>query len=427
MPAAWSAVQRHGALAIFALIGIVNFVDRQSMTILLEPIKREFKVSDGAMGFITGTMFGLVYVLAGFPIARWADKGGRRSILAACLAFWSAMTVACGFAQSYFQLALGRIGVAIGESGGAPTTLSMLSDLYPMGARGTVYGIINGSQSAGIAIGLALAGWMNHVLGWRAAFLVVGAPGLLLALVLRFAVREPHRGMADQTPDAATILPVREALAFAWSQRSLCLILLTTMLVAITGYGVLGWAPTLFVRVYSMSLAQVGLRVGASIAAGLMIGSFAGGRISDHLGKRDLRWYVWIGGIGTLLAGPVGIIFAFAPSSSSALVALFIFQLLMAFYLPSLYAMAALLVPLRMRTLSVGAVTLLTTLAGVGLGPLIIGLLNDRLLHTYGVQGVRISLAVITAGAMLGGVSCISSGHWLRRDCARVKDLAGDR
>lgn len=416
----WTNARRRYAICLFAAIGVLNYLDRQIVTILLDPIKREFSLSDTTMGLLTGTLFGFVYVLAGLPLTRWADRGVRRSVLALCVAMWSGATALCGFAQSAVHLALARVGVAIGESAATPTTLSIVSDMYPLQRRATAFAIITCSQSLGVFAGLVVGGWLNQHFGWRSAFFAVGIPGLLAAALLRWTVREPGRGMYEKLDDTGEVPTWGEVMRWVGRQRSLCVLLIASTLAAVTGYGVLGWAPTYFMRLFDMSSVEVGWQVGLCITVALVSGNYLSGRLADALGKKDLRWYVWVAGVGTLLSAPFCVLFAFAPTPKLGLVFLFGFEMLLTFFAAPTYAMAAALVPARMRTVTLGAVSFVMTLAGLGLGPLLIGMFNDTLLQTYGTQGLRYSVASIAVGSLIGGTLCACAGIWLREDRARI-------
>lgn len=202
--AAERAQTRYYVLGILTLVYAFNFVDRQILVILQESIKADLGLSDTQLGLLSGTWFAVIYAVAGIPIARWADHGNRRNIIALSLAFWSAMTALSGLAQSYFQLIAARVGLATGQAGCSPPAHSMISDYFPFSQRGTALSV----YSTGIFIGIMLAylagGWVNEFFGWRTAFVVVGLPGLIMALIVRFTVREPRRGLSDGvTPDAA--------------------------------------------------------------------------------------------------------------------------------------------------------------------------------------------------------------------------------
>ena len=193
--------RRHFVLAVLCLAAVVNMIDRHIITIVLDPIKAEFGASDTAMWLLTGMIFAVFYAGASIPLARWADKGERRLVMAACLGFWSLMTTLGGLAQSFIQLAVTRVGVAVGEAGAGPTSQSMLSDLYPLSPRATVLAILSACSSIGIGLGVLLGGWLSDTFDWRVAFFIVGVPGLLLAIVIFRFLPEPQRGGSDGLVD----------------------------------------------------------------------------------------------------------------------------------------------------------------------------------------------------------------------------------
>ena len=181
------------ALALLTVVYVFNFVDRQILSILIVPIQRELGTSDTAMGFLTGVTFAVFYTLAGVPIARWADRGVRRDVIAVGLALWSGMTALSGFAHSFVQLALARVGVGVGEAACSPSAHSLIADYFPREKRATAMAIYSTGIHAGILIGFVSGGWIQQAFGWRAAFWIVGAPGIVLAIVTRFTLREPPR------------------------------------------------------------------------------------------------------------------------------------------------------------------------------------------------------------------------------------------
>ena len=200
-----SLVKRNYILVVLVVVYTLNFVDRQILSILLELIKNGMGLSDSAMGFLTGFGFALFYATLGIPIALWADRSNRRNLIALALAIWSAMTALSGIVQNFWQLAIARIGVGIGESGCSPPSHSMIADLYSQETRATALGVYALGIPLGVLFGFIIGGWINQYFGWRMAFFVVGLPGLLLALLVRYTVPEPPRGLSDDSvPSKAT-------------------------------------------------------------------------------------------------------------------------------------------------------------------------------------------------------------------------------
>ena len=188
---------RRYALLILTIVYMFNFIDRQILAILLPAIREEFQVSDAWLGFLTGPAFAMFYIILGIPIARYADRHNRRNLIALAVALWSGMTALSGLVTNFVQLALARVGVGVGEAGCSPPAHSMIADLYPPEQRSTAMGIYTIGISAGIMLAYLLGGWVAQNVGWREALLVVGLPGILLALIVRTTVVEPERGLSE--------------------------------------------------------------------------------------------------------------------------------------------------------------------------------------------------------------------------------------
>lgn len=417
----WTLPRRHYVLFILCLVGIVNFVDRQILAILLEPIKTDLGVSDTAMGLLSGIAFSAFYVIAGIPIARMVDRGSRRNVLVGCLTVWSLATVLCGFVQNFVQLALARIGVASGEAGGGPATQSLLADLYPVSQRATVIGIWLAAQAIGIAFGLFFGGWLNTAFDWRIAFIVVGLPGLLLAVGIHLTVKDPPRGMADAGASIAPPVeppPFREAFAFAFRSPPLRLLMVVAMCCSFAGYSILGWGPTFYIRVHGMTTMQVGGMMGLAVAGGLFLGNIGAGRIADRVAKGDFAVYMRVAGWGTILAAPFGLLFLLARDPMMSLFGLFMSKLFMTFWMPPTYAVAVGMSPVRNRGMITALLTLSTTVVGIGLGPVFVGVMNDLLEPTFGKEAIRYSLIFVLGGLVACGLLCFVAARLVRQELA---------
>ena len=419
----WSGSKRHYTFALLCMVSVMSLVDRQIIAIVLEPIKREFQVSDTAMGLLTGLIFAGFYVLAAAPMGRWADIGVRRSIVAGILGFWSVMTCLGGIAQSYWQLALTRIGVAIGEAGASPASQSMVADMYPLESRGKALAIMSASGSLGIFFSLYAGGWLSDTVGWRMAFVMVGLPGIIAAVLIRLTVDEPPRGMSDAQTEDVAAASVRETVAHLWSMKSYRAMMIAIAVGGLVGFGSLGWVPTFFIRVHGMSATEAGFAFGLSVMFGLIGGNLTVGWLSDKLGKRDMRWYMRVSGCGGLLATPFGVIAAWWPSSTGSVVMFALFLFFLTFHLPPAQTMVHTLVRSRMRGTAVAGIILGQNLIGAGLGPLLIGVLNDVFADRYGVFAARYSLSITMALVVIVGISALASNRWLLQDHARSWDL----
>jgi predicted MFS family arabinose efflux permease len=399
-------------------VAAINLIDRQLISILMEPIKREFHASDTLMGLLTGLSFASVYATAALPIARWSDRSVRRNVIAACLLVWGGMTMMCGVAQSYLQLAAARMGVALGEAGYNPSAHSMIADLYPLTQRGRALGVFNAAASIGIGFGLFFGGWLNHQFNWRIVFLIVGAPCLLIALIFRLWIDEPPRGMSDARPAPIRPPSISETLRALGRSRSFCLLTLAAMTCAFVNYGLQTWAASFFIRVHGMSTQEVGLKLGIASAVGLLIATIGSGALADRLGRLDMRWYMRVPGFGMLLTLPFGLLALTSNSANLAFGYYCVTLGLSSTWATPIHAMTQSLSSPRMRGISTAIISLCLNLFGYGLGPLFVGVLNDHLRPGFGIDSIRYSLMILLSGCVVAGASSFATNGSIRRDIA---------
>ncbi|MEZ5559019.1 MAG: MFS transporter [Pseudomonadales bacterium] len=388
------------AVGVLTAVYASSQLDRQIMGIVLEPIKLELGASDTAMGFLVGLTFAIFYATLGMPIAMLADRVNRRNIVAGAISIWSAMTVLCGYAGSFVQLALARIGVGIGEAGSTPPSHSIISDLFPPATRGTAMGVF----ALGVNIGLLLAylggGWLSEIVGWRMTFVVVGLPGLLIAALLFLTVTEPVRGASDAPTRRA---PRQEAAPgfmtvarHMWRVRSLRHATLGSTLAGFIGYGFTLWMPTFLIRSHGLSPTEVGLALALMTGVVGGLGTFVAGRMADVLAARDVRWRAWIVAAGK--GGYVPFLAAvFVVDDLWLALALYIVPAFFGgFYLAPTFALAQSLVSLRMRALASSIVLFVLNIIGMGFGPQLVGIMSDQFAPEYGKESLRMSLLVLS-------------------------------
>lgn len=414
-----SARRAHWTLGILLFVYVFNFLDRQVLNVLLKSIKEEFGVSDTLLGFLTGPAFAVFYTVAGLPIARWADRGVRRNIVALGLAAWSVFTMASGVVTSFVQLALARVGVGVGEASATPSAHSMLSDLYPPETRATALSVYTVGAYLGM-LGLGLAGWLDENYGWRTAFLVFGAPGLLLALVVRFAVPEPPRGAIEGLSAAEAPPSIREVGRHLLGLRSFRSLVVASSLFAFSGYGFMNWAPLFLQRVHGLGSTQAATAIGFVLGIGGAVGVLLGGILVDRLSRRDLRWNLWIPALGAAVMTPFLSLFLFASDWKVGLLSYFPAFVAGQLYVGPAYAMTQALAKLQMRAQASAVILFFMNLIGMGGGPQLVGLLNDLLAPSFGDQAIRYSLlvmALVNLGALLFSLRAAS---FLRQDLAEV-------
>ncbi|MGI9551829.1 MAG: spinster family MFS transporter [Aurantibacter sp.] len=406
------------AYVLFILTGvyIFNFIDRQILVILQESIKHELGLSDTQLGLMSGFSFAIFYVSFGIPIARMADKGNRRNILTAALVIWSGMTALSSRAQSFIQLLLARIGVGIGEAGGSPPAHSIISDLYPPAKRATAMAIYSTGISIGILIGFLGGGWINEYFGWRTAFLVVGIPGILYALILRFTVKEPPRGLSENIKNADEVPSMKDVLGLLWRSNAFRYLALGSGMAAYFQYAINSWLPPFLARIHDMGSGEIGTWLSLLFGIGTGLGYFMGGYLTDRMGKKDKRWYMWLPAAGILIAIPLCIITFFSSNTALALVALALPAFLSSIYLAPCLAVTHGLVTLRMRALSSAILFLVLNVIGLGFGPFITGILSDVLQPSMGVEALRWALTSTLLACVLGGVFFLMAAKSIRGD-----------
>ena len=373
-------------LALLTLVYAFNYLDRQLLSVLMEPVKREFGVSDGQLGMLTGFLFAAIYTVAGIPVARIADVAGRKLVLAVSLAIWSAMTALTGFVGSFAQLRLARVGVALGEAGGTPPSFALISDIFPPERRATALGIFATGVSFGTLLGNVLGGWIGQAYGWRAAFIWLGLPGLLLALILALTVREPKRGAAP--PDVS----FPEVLRVLFSQPTFVWMAAGVSLAAFAGYGFGMWKPAFLMRVHDFPLRTAGIAIGVVNLFTGVASSFLGGYLADRLGRRDPRWPLRVAALSALAGLPVNVAFLLWPDPWFALIGISLIGVAGGMWPPPTYAASQALVPPHMRARATAILLFFLNLVGLGLGPWWIGELSDVLEPAHGELSLRYAL-----------------------------------
>lgn len=420
-----STAYAYYVLGVLFVVYVFNFIDRQILAILLESIKKDLDVSDTAMGFLTGPAFVVFYICLGIPIARWADHGSRRTIIAIGLGLWSAMTVACGFAQNFLQLAAARIGVGVGEAAGSPPAHSLISDYFPPERRASALAIYGMGIYIGIFFGYCLGGYLDSWFSWRTAFFVVGMPGVILALIVRFTIHEPARGHSEGLTGQVQSDSLKTVLCYLGTKRSFVFLVLATSFQSICGYGFASWAPTFLRRVHELPSTEVGLWIGLSAGLGGAIGASLGGFLTDHLARRDVRWNMYLSAIVAAVTAPLAIPFLFLKNTTVVLWCYFPFAIFGAMYLGPMLAMTQGLARLRMRALASAILLFVVNMVGLGIGTQAIGIANDLLQERYGMAAIRYSLlgAALVGGA-LATIFFLLASRTLKEDLEQAKAAA---
>ena len=412
---------RRYVLGVLVVVYTTNFIDRQILSILLEPIKAELLLSDTQLGMLTGFAFALFYATLGIPIARFADRSNRRNVIALALTVWSAMTALSGLAQNYWHLLAARIGVGVGEAGCSPPAHSMLSDYYPPERRATALGIYSIGIPLGILFGFSIGGWMAEIFGWRTAFFLVGVPGLLLALVMRFTVKEPVRGMSEGRTAAVDQPSIGETVRTLWSRRSFRHLAFGGALTAFVGYGWVTWMPSFLIRSHELGMGEAGTWLGLIFGIPGGIGIAVGGYLADRLGGWDPRWYLWVVAVTLLLATPFAIGVFYAPTAAGALVFLVFPVLLGNCYQATTFSQTQGLVSLRMRAVAAAFLLFVLNIIGLGAGPQAVGIVSDLLADRFGADSLRYSLLAFSFVNVWAAFHYWMAGRYLPADLAAAR------
>jgi predicted MFS family arabinose efflux permease len=384
----FSQSYRAWLLFILALTNALNLADRQTMGVVGQAIKLDLGLSDAQMGLVQGLAFAIFYSVLALPVARLAEQVSRTRIIAAAITIFGAMVCLCSKANGFWQLVVCRIGVGIGDAGFTPVVGSLIGDHYLTSRRASAMSVIWLGAPAGVVIGATLSGWIAEHAGWRAAFIAVGAPAIVVAILAALTLREPPRGMSDGLAAAAPPPPgasaggsppsMVEALKFLLSKPSVRHILAGCTLAAISMNGIGQFFAQFIVRNYHVGFAEAG-RVLSFVAGGAMpCGILLGGFGVDWAARRDRRWYAWAPALTLLLAAPAFMIgFNQSTVLGAATVLVLGHVMLFVYWTPTL-AMAQNMVDASMRASSMFVFNFTLGLVGIGVGPTLVGLLSDR-------------------------------------------------
>jgi MFS family permease len=425
-----TAGYRNYAMGLLLVVYILNFVDRQVINILAEPIKNELGLLDWQLGAMTGLAFAVFYTVLGLPIARYAERGNRPMIIAVALAVWSGFTALSGLAQNFVQLLLARIGVGVGEAGCTPPAHSLIVDYVPKEKRASALAFYSMGVPLGSLVGMALGGIIADEHGWRWAFIVCGLPGVLLAGLVMLTLVEPRiKSAIADAQRAAQRVTFSEALKTLARKRTFWLIAYAAAIKAFIGYGHAPFTASFFLRNHKEEVAALasqfglqsqgflGLALGLAAGLGGAIGAYVGGVIADKYGSRDLRAYVSVPAVAALFTVPIYCFAILQGSAAVALIIMFFNSILATLWYGPVYATAQSIAPANMRATSSAVLLFIINLVGLGLGPLIVGALSDWFaigMNLGAAEGVRWAL-VASATA---GVGCAVL-FWLARRTIR--------
>jgi predicted MFS family arabinose efflux permease len=367
--------------------------------VILEPIKREFGLSDAELGLLAGLSYAAAFALAGIPLGWLADRTNRRNLLAVLLAVWSAMVALAGSAGQFATLIAARVGIGAMDAGGQPCSVSMIADLYPPRRLASAVAVFYVGVPLGMATGFMAGGLIAAQYGWRAALWVAAAPGVVLAMLLLLRVREPRRGgaAAGGAAPAQAAPTLGETLRFMRGQRSLMQLIAASVLVTATSSAMMSWIGSLLIRSHGLSLGQVGLVTAICMGGFGAVGTLGVGRLADRLGARDMAAQPRLMALAAALIAISGTAVCLWPGVVGAAVALALFAANVAGLNGPTYALTQTLVRVRMRGTSMSVLVVLLNLIGVGVGPTLAGALSDAFAARFGADSVRWAMVCVLA------------------------------
>jgi MFS family permease len=413
-------------LLMLTIVYTFNFLDRQILGILAAPIQEELKLSDQQFGLMVGPPFALVYATLAIPIAWWADRSSRTWIITGALAVWSGFTALCGLATNFWQLFFSRMGVGVGEAGGVAPSYSMISDYFPRSQRARALAFFSFGIPTGTALGILFGGLIAAQIDWRAAFVIVGVAGLLVAPVFRLTVRDPVRGGADAVAPAATVQPdstpvsgppsFGAVLKVLLPKPSFWLLAFGSAFASINGYGVALWLPTFFIRSFGLSLTETSWYYAGIAFIGGIAGIGLSGVLADRFGARSRAAYPLVPAIAFLIALPCAYI---AMDSQVLWLAFLLFLIptgLNLTWLGSILAAVQHLTPGRMRSTASAMFLLINNLIGIAFGTYYFGAVSDLLRPQFGEESMRWAIYSGFSFYVISALLFILASRTLKRD-----------
>lgn len=404
-------------LFVLALVNMFNALDKVILSMLVEPIKQEFQLTDGQVGLIAGLALAVFNAAAMVPVGMLADRVNRKTLISACLCIWSAATALGGLATNWVQLLVSRIVVGAGEAGGGPPSLSMIADRFPPERRATAVSLFYVTAPIGSILAVGAGGWIATHYGWRTTLIMAGLPGVLLALVVFLTVREPQRELSVQGRAQSSF---KDTLSYLWRNRCLRHLGIAICMVSFVISGVAAWAPAYLSRSFNLRLDEIGYFLSLAHGVGLL-GTIAGGILSDRLAAKDKRWWCWLVAIGLGLAAVSVLGFTTARTAASALAFLVLYFVAVSCWFGPSYGTVQSLVGSHMRSTATAILYMAGNIIGYGLGTQVVGVLSDLLAHYGHDEALRYALMPLGGVALLAVIHFLLAARTLRSDLAAAK------
>lgn len=407
----WSATW---PLFLLTLISIFNYLDRSLLGLALPMIKVEFQASDTELGLVSGLAFVLLYSVAGVPIAWLADRSNRRNIIAIGLSFWSLMTVLTGYVGSMIQLATARFLMGAGEACAMPPSNSMIADLFPPSRRPLAMSIFGTANSLAFILFFPVAGWIAHSHGWRAMFIVMGLPGIAVALLFMLTVREPLRRAPQPQRTAGSLREIANDVRNLFRNRCFAWIFAGVTLMGANVWAAGAWTPTFFTRVHHLSVAEIASVIGPVRGFIGAAGILAGGILIDRLPASRLAWRIYVPAAACFIAGPAEALFLLSDATVLWFLGLALTSFFTLVHQGPIYAATVNIVPERRRALAIAVILFGASFIGNVVGPSAVGMLNDWLEPQLGQSAVRYSMLIIAVTPILAAFCFVMAAPYYR-------------
>jgi MFS family permease len=398
---------RNYLLTILLVVLAFNYMDRLALGLVLQDIKADLALSDTQLGLLSGIAFALFYSLMGIPIARWADRGNRVTIISVTAALWSIMVALCGTATSFVQLLLIRVGVAVGEAGCIPPAQSLIADYFARAERPRAFAIYMLGAPLSMVIGYFLAGWLNELYGWRATFMILGLPGLGLSVLTWFTLKEPRGGKSGMVSRTAELSPaqpsMKEVCVTLWANRTFRHLLFCFSVMSFFGYGILQWQPAFFIRSFGLQTGELGTWFAVIYGLGGLLGTCWGGEWASRRAAHNEGLQLKVMAVAYCIFAVISALIYLSSNHYVAFALMALAAVGGATATGPLFATIQTLVPPRMRAVSIATIYLFANLIGMGLGPLAAGALSDALRPQFGEESLRYALLTLCPGYLWGG------------------------
>jgi MFS family permease len=420
---------KYYVLLILALANTVNFIDRQGISVLAGAFQAEFEISNTQLGAVMGIAFTVFYAFLGFPIARLADRWNRIGLLAGVLAIWSGMTALCGAAGNAIQLFLFRVGVGIGEAGAGPASHSIIADYFRKKDRPAAIGVFSMGVPLGTFLGITGGGLLVGELGWRWTFVALGAPGLVLAVLVLLTIREPVRGGTDDPADAAALrvkddIKILDGVGRLWAIPTFRFMSISAALSALCGYGMNLWTPLFLTRIHELSPSEYALPLGLVQGVGGGLGAAMGGVITARAAERNAGAFLTLPGV-TMVVFAIALGAAvWSPSLWVVYPAVLVASFMQIYLMGPFFGLTQRLAPLRGRAVATAFIFFILSLTGLGIGPTYVGAMNDYFGRTFGdAEGLRLALTTLVAISTVAGAIAIAGYKHVAKDLAGLADI----